>query len=404
MSVDTKNQSISKVDLAVANRWPMLTTEDEEAVLEVIRDGDLSCHRVTRQLEEDYREFFGMKHALAHCNGTAAMLASFFAAGLETGDEVLVPSATFWASVVPMLWTGAIPVFCESELDQLGLDPEDVERRVTPRTRAIVVVHLWGMPSKMSELMRIARRHNLLVIEDASHAHGALYMDKRCGTFGDVSVFSLQSSKLAPAGEGGMLMTNSDQIYEQAICLGDMMRVLELESPAKRFYGTTFGVKTRMAPLSAAIGRVQFARMQERNDKRNANLIYLSHQLEALGFDTFLAPQGIQRVYFEYLIRRRPGRISVQRDELIGALRGEGCDVSAPRYPLLHQQPLFREGQYMRIARPLPDTILPDYRAALPQTEKGMEELIRLPAFPAANRDHLDSYVDAFERVVNRYA
>src|SRR5262249_37803164 len=156
------------------------------------------------------------------CNGTAALLAAFWAIDLKPGDEVLVPSATFWASVVPMLWVGAIPVFCESELDRLGLDPADAEQRITSRTRALVVTHLWGMPAKMTDLIALARRHNLKIIEDASHAQGAIWRDRPCGTLGDVGVFSLQTSKLAPAGEGGILLTNDEALLERAICLGDI--------------------------------------------------------------------------------------------------------------------------------------------------------------------------------------
>jgi dTDP-4-amino-4,6-dideoxygalactose transaminase len=184
------------LDGMAANRWPAITVEDEQAVLAVLRDGDLSLHQVTRELEADYRALFGVRHALAHCNGTAALLAAFSAIGLEPGDEVLVPSATHWASVVPMLWVGAIPVFCESELERMGIDPADAEKKITPRTRAIVVVHLWGLPSKMTELLQLATKYNLRIIEDASHAPGATWRERRCGTLGDVSVFSLQTSKL----------------------------------------------------------------------------------------------------------------------------------------------------------------------------------------------------------------
>ena len=175
-----------------ANRWPIITAEDEAAVLAVLRDGDVSTHPVTRHLEDDYRKYFGSRHALTHCNGTAALLASFFALGLEPGSEVLVPSATFWASVVPMLWCGLIPVFCETEPDRMGLDPEDAASKITPRTRAMVIVHLFGMPSRMTELLSLANKHDLKIIEDASHAHGAIWRGRKCGTLGDISVFSLQ--------------------------------------------------------------------------------------------------------------------------------------------------------------------------------------------------------------------
>ncbi|HNQ24057.1 MAG TPA: DegT/DnrJ/EryC1/StrS family aminotransferase [Phycisphaerae bacterium] len=390
------------LDARVANRWPILTTEDEAAVLRVLRDGDLSLHPVTRELEADYRSCFGVRHALAHCNGTAALFAAFFALDLQPGDEVLVPSATFWASVVPMLWVGALPVFCESEPERMGLDPEDAERKITPRTRALVVVHLWGMPSKMTELFALARRHNLKIIEDASHAHGASWRGRRCGTLGDLSVFSLQSSKLAPAGEGGILLTDSDAYFERAVCLGDIMRVLELESPAQRFAGTSFGIKTRMAPLSAAVARVQLAHLPERNARRNENLRYLSKALEALGLQTYLPPAHVERVYFEYLIRCDAARWGVPIEKIVEALRAEGCDVNWPRYPLVHQQPLFTEGHFARLARldGRPDVPLPVYHPdALPRTTAANRELLRLPTFPGAERELLDEYIAGFRKV-----
>ncbi len=404
-----------------ANRWPILTEEDEAAVLAVLRDGDISLHPVTRQLEDDYRESFGRQHALAHCNGTAALLAAFFALDLKAGEEVLVPSATFWASVVPMLWVGAVPVFCESEPVRLGLDPEDVERKISPRTRAMVVVHLWGMPSRMTELLDIAKRYDLKVVEDASHAHGASWRGRKCGTLGDISVFSLQASKLAPAGEGGIFLTDHDDYMERAICLGDIMRILELQTPAQRFAATCFGIKTRMAPLSAAVARVQLRHLLQRNKRRNQNLVYLSKQLERLGFDTFLPPAHVERVYFEYLVRYhadrprsgsnrpRSGFNRLRRcrgmpiEMLIKALQAEGCEAELPRYPLVHQQPLFTEGHFDRIARLAgrSDVDLPTYRAdALPQTEAAGRALIKLPTFPAADRDLLDQYAQAFEKVL----
>ncbi len=391
------------IDAAAANRWPLITAEDEAAVLDVLRSGELSVHPVIRQLEADYQEFFGVRHALAHCNGTAALLAAFFALDLGPGDEVIVPSATFWASVVPLLWVGAVPVFCESEEQRLGLDPEDVERKLTPRARAMVVVHLWGMPSRMTELSAIARRHDLKVVEDASHAQGATWRGRKCGTLGDVAVFSLQGSKLAPAGEGGMLLTDDAALLERAICLGDITRIWDLAGPARRFGGTTFGIKTRMAPLSAAVARVQLRHLPERNARRNANLVYLSRHLERLGFDTFLAPPHVERVYFEYIVRHDAARTGVPIDVLVEALTAEGCAVAAPRYPLLHQQPLFTEGVFARIARldERPDVSLPVYRPdALPRTEAAQHQLLKLPSFPFAERELLDQYVTAFEKVL----
>jgi len=392
------------LDGSAANHWPVITSEEEEKVLEVLRDGDLSLHQVTRELEDDYREYYGVEHALAHCNGTAALLASFFAIGLKPGDEVLVPSATHWASVVPMLWTGAIPVFCESELERLGIDPADAEQRITSRTRAIVIVHLWGMPSRMTELLALARRYDLKVIEDASHAPGATWRGRKCGTLGDVSVFSLQTSKLAPAGEGGMLLTNTYALYEKAICMGDVMRIIELDSPARRLAATSYGQKTRIAPISAAVARVQLKHLEARTSLRNRNLIYLSKELARLGFQTFLPPSHVQRVYFEFLVRC-PDELQISVETLIEALTAEGCEVSYPRYPLLHQQPLFTEGLYAELGAfaGRKDVELPRYLPnALPITEKANSTFIRLPSFPLAEYPLLQQYVLAFQKVLGQ--
>lgn len=388
-------------DHGPANHWPLLNEEDEQAVLEVMRDGNISTHPVIRELEQDYAELTGRKYALAHNNGTAGLLAAFYALGLQPGDEVLVPSATFWASVVPMLWLGAVPVFCESETERMGIDPDDIRKKITDKTKAIVVVHLWGLPSKMTELFQIAKEHNLKIIEDASHAHGAVWRGRPCGTLGDISVFSLQGDKLSPGGEGGVFLCDDYEYFERAACLGDITRIIELETPAQRFAATSFGIKTRIAPVSAAIARVQLGRLRKNNSRRNGNLEYLSHALERLGFHTFQAPDHIERVYFEFMIRYNPEKIILPRDVLIEALQKEGCQVAVPRYPLLHQQPLFTEGAWKNIARLGHEVDLPEYDPnALPNTQSSNEVLIKLPAFSNADREILDQYIHAFEKVI----
>ena len=388
------------LDQVAANRWPILTESDEQAVVQILRDGDISTHPVIRELEKDYQAFSGMPYALAHCNGTSALMAAFWAINLQPGDEVLVPSATFWASVLPLIWLGAVPVFCESEADRLGLDSQDMESRITPRTKAIVVVHLWGMPSKMTEILALAKKYDLKIIEDASHAQGAVWRGQACGTLGDIAVFSLQGGKLAPAGEGGMLLCREYAHWERAVCFGDITRIIELETPARRFAATSFGIKTRIAPVSAAIARNQLARLPDNNRQRNANLQFLSAGLEALGVHTFLPPAHIERVYFEYLIRPDTQAIGMSIKTLIAALNAEGCTTSLPRYPLLHQQPFFTEGAFMQVMRTQGVTI-PDYAAVtLPITEKANGELMKLPSFPQASTALLEQYLLAFTKVI----
>ena len=383
-----------------ALRWPVLGPADDAAVLAVMRDGDLSNHPVTRRLEDDFRLRIGRRHALAHANGTLALLAAFHSLDLQPGDEILVPSATFWASVVPMLWVGAVPVFCEIEGERFALDPADVEARITPRTRALVLVHLWGMPAHVEALTAIARRHGLAIVEDASHALGASVHGVPCGRFGDISVFSLQTSKLAAAGEGGMLLTDDDRYMERAECLGDIVRILELDTPARRFAATSFGIKTRMAPLSAAVGRTQLAALDVNNARRARNIERLGAHLQTLGFDTFLAPAGVARVYFENLVRYDPSHFGgLPFAQLVAALAAEGCQVSQPRYPLVHQQPFFTEGHWRQVARLGDEMRERDLSPSLPMTDAVQRNMLRLPTFPWAEDALLDQYAQAFTKV-----
>jgi perosamine synthetase len=389
------------MDQAEALRWPIITSEDEQAVLRVLRTGQISISDETAALENDYKHWLGMKHAVAHCNGTSAIHAALHAFDIGPGDEVIVPSATWWASVMPILHCGGIPVFAETEAECIGLDPVDVEKKITPRTKAIVVVHLFGMPSKMNELLAVAKKHNLKVLEDASHAHGAMYHGRPCGTLTDAAVFSMQANKLVPSAEGGMFLTNDEQLGEKVIRFGHYERLLSLNSPNKRFAATGFGFKFRMSPLSAAVARVQLKHLAERNAQRNANCTYLSEKLETLGIQTFLAPASVKRVYFEFLVRVDESRAGISVRDLAKALQAEGAQVGAPRYPLLHQQPMFTEGVWARVARIQPaDRPLPIYDPnALPRTAAGNATLLKLPSFPRADRTLLDQYAAAFEKV-----
>jgi len=391
------------LDQTEANRWPIISNVDEQAVLEVLQSGELSINPVIEKLEDDFKKLTGRKFALTHNNGTSAILAGLHALGISPLDEVIVPSATWWSSVMPILHCGGIPVFAELENECLGLNPEDIERKITVKTKAIVVVHLFGMPSKIDEIKAIADKHGLKILEDASHSHGAMYKGKPIGSFGDVSIFSMQGNKLVPSGEGGVLLCDSQELYESAIRLGHYERLLGLNSENRYFAATGFGFKFRMAPMSAALARTQLQHLEERNKKRNKNCIYLSKKLAKLGIDPFLATDDITRVYFEFLIRYNEKETGLPINDLATALQAEGALVSAPRYPLLHQQPVFTHGVWSKIAR-LPatnDNPLHVYDPAdLPLTTMGNGSLIKLPTFPSASTDLLDQYVEAFSKVL----
>jgi perosamine synthetase len=385
-----------------AKGWPAFDREAEEAVLSILRDGNVSTHGVIRELERDFANFAGRKHALAHNNGTSALLAAFHSLNLQPGDEVLVPSATFWASVLPMVWCGLVPIFCESELDTLGIDPNDMRHRITPRTKAVVIVHLFGLPCRVREIQQVCDEFGLKIIEDASHAHGASVDGKPCGSFGDISVFSMQGDKLVPAGEGGVLLTDNEEYYERAVCLGDITRIIELETPARRFAATSMGIKTRMAPLSAALGRVMLRRLPQTNAVRNRNHRALSATLEMLGFDCFLPPDGVDRVYFEFLIRHRDPEFDTVR--LLKRLQDESLNVTVPRYPLLHQQPFFVEGKIADIGRYPENVRLPEYASIeLPRTQCENARLIKLPNFCWEDTGLIDHYAAIFARIMEEF-
>lgn len=389
---------ISEEKFAKSQSWPHLGEDELGAIARLFGDGNISTHPVIRDLEAVYASFAGRTHALAHNNGTSALLAAYWALGLKPGDKVLVPSATFWASVVPMMWLGLVPVFCETDGSTLGLDLDDARQRLDERTRAMVLVPLWGIPCDYDAQLAFAKAHGLRVIEDASHAHGATWKGKPCGSFGDVSVFSLQGDKLAPAGEGGVFLTDDKALWERANLLGDITRIWELPGPDRRFAATSFGIKTRIAPVSATIGIEQLRKLPRTNAIRKANLAPLAQALERHGFETWSDTPDRTRVYFEFLVRHVDGPLDVEgwRE----ALRAEGCQVGRPRYPLLHQQPLFTEGAFEQILRPAPDDPPPRYLPQdLPRTQALNDSLLKLPHFPNEAPDLAQAYARAIEKV-----
>ena len=203
--------------------WPIITEEDEQACLDVIRKNRFSGTDITIQFQEEFAAWQGRKHALAFTNGTMALSAAMFAAGLGMGDEIICPTKTYWGTVSQAINFGASAVFCNIN-ERLSMDPGDIERFISPRTKAIMVVHYFGYPCDMDAIMAIAKKHGLKVIEDVSHAQGGLYKGKRLGTFGDAAAMSMMSWKSFAAGELGMLTTDDRRIFERAMAFGHYER------------------------------------------------------------------------------------------------------------------------------------------------------------------------------------
>ncbi|MHC4542442.1 MAG: DegT/DnrJ/EryC1/StrS family aminotransferase [Planctomycetota bacterium] len=258
--------------------WPIVTDRHEQAVLDVLRARQMSGNEITKEFEKKYARMLGRKYGLAYNNGTAAILGAMYALGIGPGDEVICPSITYWASIVQTYSLGATPVFADVDPDTLCIDPNDIEHRITPRTRAIVVVHYASMPAEMDAIMKTARKHKLKVLEDCSHAHGALYKGKQVGIFGEAAAFSLMTGKALAIGEAGILFTDDRAVYERAILFGHYIRHDEITlDELKPFAGLpSGGAKHRMHQLSSAFGLVQLELYPEQMAEIDKAMNYLS--------------------------------------------------------------------------------------------------------------------------------
>ena len=267
-------------------KWPIMTEEDEAAALEVIRQNKFSGTDITEKFQEEFAAWQGTKYAIAYCNGTAALTSAMFGIGLGTGDEIICPTKTYWGSVSQAINFGASAVFCNID-DNLSIDPDDIERCITPRTKAIMVVHYFAYPADMDRIMPIAKKYNLKVIEDVSHAQGGLYKGKKLGTFGDVAAMSLMSGKSFAAGELGILVTNDTKIYERAMAFGHYERnnknyIKESDDLMPFAHIALGGIKGRANQLCSALARVQLKYHDERCAEIRRAMNYFWDQLEGL--------------------------------------------------------------------------------------------------------------------------
>ena len=394
--------------------WPPVTEEDINAVVRLMRNHELSYYGregEVAELEDAFCDYLGIRHGLATRSGTTALHSAFFGAEIGPGDEVLAPTYTFLATVMPIFVTNGTPVLVDAEPDTGNIDPADIERRITPRTKALVVTHMWGQPCDMPAIVDIARRHDLILIEDCSHAHGAICNGQKVGTFGDVAVFSLQGKKLVAAGQGGILMTNNQDIYERATLLGHFKVRSHQEVRSEKyapFASTGYGLNYRMHPLAAAIANVQFRKLEERIAARHHNFDYLSERLHGIpGIEPPVHKQYVTRhALYSYKPLYRPHELNDLPITLyIQALRAEGVDIEKSETPPLHLEPLFQVHNDQMETYGRPDKFVNGgtrrtYAAGdLPNSELYANRSLVLPAFTEPVRDMFDQYVIAFQKV-----
>jgi len=403
-------------------RWPITTAEDEQAVLEVIRAGSMSAWDISRKFEEEWGEYLGRKFNLSYCNGTMALMTAMFAVGVGRGDEVIVPSITYWASGLQTHLLGATPVFADIDPVTLCIDPRDIERRITPRTRAIVAVHYCGHPAEMDAILEIARKHKLKVIEDCSHAHGGLYKGEMIGTLGDVAGFSMMASKSFAIGEAGMLSTNSREIYERAIAfshyertktdltLPDLKRVVAADGFVT---GLPLGaVKGRINQTCSAMGRVQLKyypqRMQEIQKAMNRFWDLLegvpglrAHRPQRYSGSTMGGWYNPIGHYVAAELGGLPVRKFIDAVQAEGGHCGRGGSFPLHLHPVLNEADIFHDGKPTRIA--FTDRDVRQKPGSLPVSEHLAESVLGMPWFKHDWPEEIERYAAAYRKVANSF-
>ncbi|MBI2438208.1 MAG: DegT/DnrJ/EryC1/StrS family aminotransferase [Lentisphaerae bacterium] len=396
--------------------WPIVTKEDERAVLEVLRQRTMSGTDVTKAFEPEFAAWQGAKHALGFSSGTAALHGAMFGCKVGVGDEIICPSLTYWASCLQAFSLGATIVFAEVEPHSLCLDPNDIERRITPRTKAIMVVHYCGYPADLDPIMAIARKHNIKVIEDVSHAHGALYKGRRVGSIGDVAGYSMMTGKSLAIGEAGILTTNDTEIFERALAFGhyERYKAAEIQTEAlKPFAGLPLGgYKYRMHQMSAALGRVQLkyydARMAEIQKAMNLFWDLLdgvpglqAHRppkdsgstmggwYSARGLYQPEALEGLSLARFAEAVRAE------------GAICDPGCNAPLHLHPLLNICDVYGHGKPTRIANA--DRDLRQGAGSLPVTEQVVGRVYGIPWFKHCRPNYIRQQAKAYKKVARFY-
>ncbi|MFT3836162.1 MAG: DegT/DnrJ/EryC1/StrS family aminotransferase [Myxococcaceae bacterium] len=344
-------------------RWPVLGEAERSAVTRVLDRGVLSGPFApeVRSLEREFAKYLGVKHCLSSNSGTAALHMAVAATGLNPGDEVIVPAFTFVATPLSVLHHGGVPVFVDIEPKTLGIDPAGVERAITPRTKALMPVHIHGTPCQIDALSAIAKKHNLTLIEDAAQAHGSTHAGKKVGTFGAMGAFSLQSSKSLACGEGGLFVTDDDELLKRALRTRMFGEDVPLEEEknwkveraldSDRAYDSLgVGWMYRMTELSAAIARSQLTKLDEFNSNAQKNAALLSARLGKLpGVTPPLLNDGDTSCFHKYRLRLDATKIGVDakprlvRDAVRAALKHEGIDAVLWQSMPVPAQKLFRE-------------------------------------------------------------
>lgn len=345
---------------------PLIGEEEINAVTEVLRSGNIAEGQRVKDFEAAFAEYIGTSHAVAVNSGTAALHVALLALGIGSQDEVITTPFSFVATSNSVLFTGARPVFADIDERTFNIDPQSVIEKITPRTKAIIPVHLYGQAADMKSIMEISEDNCLAIIEDACQAHGAEYDGKKAGSFG-TGTFSFYPTKNMTTGEGGMITTDDKNAAERA-------RMIRSHGSRQRYFHEMLGYNLRMTDMSAALGLVQLRRLDDFNETRIRNAGYLSDRLNNInGLRLPYNHERCRHVFHQYTVSLNSTTAS--RDEVVAFLNKKGIGTGI-YYPLpIHKQPYYKEI---------------GYRDSLPVSERAAAEVVSLPVHPGINRTDLD--------------
>ena len=357
---------------------PLIGDEEIKAVVEVLKSGMLAHGKEVEAFEKEFADYLDAKHGIAVANGTAALDVALKALKIGSGNEVITTPFTFIASATSILFQGAKPVFADIDPKTYNLDPDDVLEKITDKTKAILVVHLYGQPANMKVFTEIAEDHNLYLIEDCAQAHGATFEGRKVGTFGHVAAFSFYPTKNMTTGEGGMVVTNDDELAERA-------KLIRSHGQAEKYLHVELGYNLRTTNMAGALGRVQLRKLDKWNEIRNENAKRLSAGIEKIpGLTPPYVDPKVYHVFHQYVIRIED-EFPLSRGELMAKLRELGIGT-AVHYPMpVHWQPLFQKLGYEK--------------DCCPNAIEASKRVLSLPVHPSVSDEDIQHILETLKEL-----
>lgn len=384
--------------------WPLFDESEITAVEGVLRSGKWgspNCQDKVGEFEKEFAAYCGTKYAVSCVNGSVSLRIALIASGIRPGDEVIVPPYTFIATASTVIEANAVPVFVDICPETYNLDPAKIEAAITPRTKAIVPVHFGGLACDMDSILAIAEKHGLIVIEDAAHGHGAEYKGKKLGSIGKAGSFSFQASKNMTSGEGGIVVTDDEELYKMMSSLRNVGRTDE----GQWYDHFNAGCNYRITQIQAVILSAQLKRLEEQTRKRHENGRYLESLLADIdGVEPLKSGVGeTLNCYHLFIFRYDASAFGgLSRDEFVQYLGAEGvpCLKGYP-YPL-YKQPLFQEKRFMCYA--IPESV--DYSDVVcPSAEKACNESVWiLQNALLGEKEDIESFANAIRKIKAAHA